>query len=247
MLLETVIAPIHARVAALNHQFQGRSAQAALKYYMANPQFGTIAMVSSFGAESVALLHMISQIDRTLPVLFLDTELLFAETLRYQLQVTELLKLNDVRTIRPDRNAMFARDQDGLLHQRDPDACCTLRKSEPLQQALAPFDSWITGRKQFQGQQRQNLQMFESEGENRIKLNPLTRWTAAQIRAYISKHNLPLHPLVAGGFPSIGCHPCTTRVADGEANRAGRWRGRDKDECGIHFEEPVRVRQDRAA
>ena len=247
MPLETFIAPVHADVAALNHRFRDLSVQAVLDYYLTGPQFGTVAMVSSFGAESVALLHMISEIDNTLPVLFLDTELLFAETLRYQLQVADLLKLSEVRVIHPDRNAMFARDQDNSLHRRDPDACCALRKSEPLQQALATFDGWITGRKRSQGSRRQKMQMFEHEGNSRIKLNPLAYWTAPQIGAYISKHNLPLHPLVAGGFPSIGCQPCTTTTTNNEDPRAGRWRGNEKNECGIHLAEPVPVPRDRAA
>ena len=122
-----------------------------------------------------------------------------------------------------------------LLHQRDPDACCALRKTEPLQKALGPFDAWITGRKRFQGRARMDLEFFENEADRRIKVNPLVHWTPQDVQDYMVNNRLPRHPLVAHGYPSIGCAPCTTRVVAGEDARAGRWRGRKKQECGIHF------------
>ncbi|MGR3343735.1 MAG: phosphoadenylyl-sulfate reductase [Paracoccaceae bacterium] len=235
MPLEAPLAPVLERVGELNARYRHHSATAVLEHALSDPQVGNIAMVSSFGAESVALLHMLSVMDRSVPVLFLDTEMLFDETLSYQAEVAESLRLTNVQVIRPDREATFHRDTDGLLHQRDPDSCCALRKSEPLQKALGPFDAWITGRKRFQGQDRMDLEFFENEADHRIKVNPLVHWTSQDVQDYMTNNRLPRHPLVAQGYPSIGCAPCTTRVAAGEDVRAGRWRGREKQECGIHF------------
>ena len=227
---------LNARVASLNTRYKHHGATAVLEKSLRDAAVGKVALVSSFGAESVVLLHLISVIDRTTPVIFIDTEMLFAETLTYQMELTERLHLADVRLIRADRNALFTHDNEGLLHLHDPDACCNLRKTEPLQKALDPFDSWITGRKRYQGGQRRALEFFENEDDLRIKINPLAHWETADVAEYIAQNRLPRHPLVAKGYPSIGCAPCTTRVNDGEDPRAGRWRDTDKEECGIHFE-----------
>lgn len=235
MPLEAPLAPVAERVDELNARYRHHSATAVLEHALGDPQVGPVTLVSSFGAESVALLHMLSVIDRTVPVLFLDTEMLFAETLAYQQQVADMLGLSDVRVIRPERTRLFARDIDGMLHRSDPDACCALRKTEPLQNALAPFDAWITGRKRFQGANRAGLNFFENEAGRRIKANPLVHWQPRDVQEYITNNRLPRHPLVAEGFASLGCLPCTSRIATGENPRAGRWRGRNKQECGIHL------------
>ena len=210
-------------------------AQTVLKHALDDQSIGPVALVSSFGAESVVLLHMISEIDKATPVIFLDTEMLFPETLTYQREVSEALGLTDVRVISPDRNEVLTEDVDGILHLADTDACCDLRKTRPLEKALADFGGWITGRKQFQNGQRAQLPLYEKDGR-RIKVNPLAKWSAAELKSYMDAHNLPRHPLVSQGYPSIGCMPCTTRVSDHEDPRAGRWRGKEKTECGIHFE-----------
>ena len=196
---------------------------------------GPTALVSSFGAEAVVLLHMVSVIDRTTPVLFVDTEMLFPETLDYQRDVAKRLRLSNVQVIRPDRDLTFLNDSNNGMHRTNPDGCCTLRKVEPLRRALAPYDAWITGRKRYHGGKRQRLDFFEAEGEARIKINPLAHFTREDVVEYMTNNRLPRHPLVSQGFASIGCAPCTTRTADGEDARAGRWRGTDKSECGIHF------------
>ena len=198
------------------------------------------ALVSSFGADSVVLLHMVSRIDPGTPVIFVDTEMLFAETLAYQVQLAQTFGLRDVRRVTPDREALFARDGDALLHRRDPDACCTLRKVEPLERALDGFDAWITGRRRGQAG-RGSLPLFE-RADGRTKVNPLAHWSRAKVADYMDLNDLPRHPLVAKGFASIGCAPCTSAVHPGEDERAGRWRGRDKVECGIHFENGKAVR-----
>ena len=193
-----------------------------------------LALVSSFGAESVVLLHLAAITRRDVPVLFIDTEMLFPETLAYQQEIAERLRLQNVRIIRAMNIADH--DPDGSLHLRNPDACCHLRKTAPLQDALMPFDGWITGRKRYQSGRRASLDFFEVEdGTGRIKVNPLARWAPQDIQDYMTENRLPRHPLVAQGYPSIGCTPCTSPVAEGEDPRAGRWRGQDKDECGIHF------------
>jgi phosphoadenosine phosphosulfate reductase len=200
-----------------------------------DPDLGRIALVSSFGAESVVLLHMVSVIDPGTPVLFIDTQMLFPETLSYQQEVAAKLGLQDVRTIHASKLSLLAGDPDGRLHSRDTDACCDLRKVQPMEHALAPFDSWITGRKRFQSGTRAALDFFETEGEIRIKINPLAHWAPEDVQEYMVNNRLPRHPLVAKGYPSIGCAPCTSPVKPGEDPRAGRWRGAQKEECGIHF------------
>lgn len=195
-----------------------------------------VAMVSSFGADSAVLLHMVAQIDRALPVLFIDTLALFPETVAYQRDLASHLGLSNVQTLSPDRTALFTRDSDGLLYRSNTRTCCQLRKSDPLMRALQGYDGWITGRKRHQAQTRASLARAEVEpATGRIRLNPLAEWDAPAIAAYLDAHDLPRHPLVARGYPSIGCAPCTTRVNTGEDPRAGRWRGTEKTECGIHF------------
>ncbi len=235
MPLEAPLAPVAERVADLNARYAHHAAADVLAHALDDPMIGPAALVSSFGAESVVLLHMMSVIDRTTPVLFLDTEMLFPETLDYQRKVAESLRLTDVSVIRPDRDRVFLRDLNNRLHAHNPDACCTIRKTEPLQRALTPFDAWITGRKRFHGGRRANIDFFEAEGDLRVKINPLAHWSPQDVSDYIQNNRLPKHPLVAKGYTSIGCLPCTTRTAAGEDLRAGRWRGKDKQECGIHF------------
>lgn len=201
---------------------------------------GRIALISSFGAESVALLHMVAAIDRATPVIFLNTGKLFGETLAYRESVVEHFGLTDVRDIRPDPVDAARTDPQGDLWNRDAAACCWFRKVLPLQRALTGFSAWVTGRKQFQSSGRASLSTFETEFD-RIKINPLANWSIEQIAEYIAEHDLPKHPLVAQGYASIGCAPCTSPVAASEDARAGRWRGEEKDECGIHFSDDGQV------
>lgn len=219
-------------VVSLNHRFRHHSATAVLTHALRD--LGHVALVSSFGAESVALLHMTALIDRTAPVLFIDTDMLFTETLVYQQEVAERLGLNNIQVVRASASAVKSQDPEGILHRSEPDACCDLRKTRPLQSALEGFDGWITGRKRFQSGRRASLEHFEKDGGG-IKINPLAHWRAEDVADYIAENRLPRHPLVARGYPSIGCAPCTSAVAKGEDARAGRWRNSDKDECGIHF------------
>jgi phosphoadenosine phosphosulfate reductase len=195
---------------------------------------GRIALVSSFGADSAVLLHIVSEIDRALPVVFVETGQLFEETLRYRDDLCALLGLTNVIVARPDAASLAGEDPEKFLFASDPDRCCEIRKVLPLGQALSGYDAWITGRKQFQAATRVTTPLFEAEGD-RVKVNPLVGWSATDVLDYIARANLPPHPLVAKGFPSIGCVPCTSPVKPGEDSRAGRWRGRAKVECGIHM------------
>ena len=209
-------------------------AQTVLAHALSDVQIGEVAVVSSFGAESVVLLHMLSEINKATPVIFLDTEMLFTETTQYHRDVAKFLGLTDVRVITPARDAVIINDVDGLLHQADTTACCHLRKVKPLNDALAEFCGWITGRKRYQSGVRATIPLFERDA-SKIKVNPLAAWTAADIATYMDTHSLPRHPLIAKGYPSIGCTPCTTRVGEHENARSGRWRDTVKTECGIHF------------
>lgn len=223
-----------ARAAQLNADLAGADATTILETALRNAHTGELAMVSSFGAESVVLLHLLSRVAPDTPVLFLETGMLFPETLAYQTQVAETLGLTDVRVIRPDSIDLFLHDPEGDLHDRDPDTCCALRKTKPLELALQAFDGVLTGRKRHQTSDRATMDIVEVDA-GKLRINPLASWTPQDIAAYMDAHALPRHPLVAKGFASIGCAPCTTKVAPGEDARAGRWRGRVKTECGIHF------------
>lgn len=194
---------------------------------------GRIALVSSFGAESAALLHLVATVDRTLPVLFIDTGKHFVQTSAYREELTHRLGLTDVRSVQPDAAEAASVDPKGDLWRRDNDACCALRKVRPLATALEGFDAWITGRKRMHGNLRSHLPIVQAAAPH-LKINPLARWSASDIAAYMAAHDLPPHPLVETGFSSIGCWPCTAPTAPGDDARAGRWRGLAKTECGIH-------------
>lgn len=192
-----------------------------------------LAVVSSFGTESAALLKVMAEVDAAIPVVFLDTGWLFAETLAYRDVLIEKLALTDVRSIRPAEETLKHEDPDGELWFSNPDACCRIRKVEPLSRALDPFAAWINGRKRFQGGLRADIPVVEADGA-RLKFNPFANVSREEIAAIFARADLPPHPLAASGFLSVGCMPCTSRTAPNEDERAGRWRGRGKTECGIH-------------
>ncbi|MBL8771807.1 MAG: phosphoadenylyl-sulfate reductase [Phenylobacterium sp.] len=192
-----------------------------------------LALVSSFGAESAVLLDIAAKVKPDIAVLFLDTGMLFGQTLDYRKTLAERLGLTNVRDLRPQYQDLATGDPQAKLWQTDTDACCHIRKVLPLDRALGEFDAWITGRKRFHGGDRLNLPVVE-HADGKVKFNPLANWGKADLDAYAAAHDLPPHPLVAQGFPSIGCWPCTSPAEEGEDVRAGRWKGMDKTECGIH-------------
>ncbi len=193
-----------------------------------------IAAVSSFGTGSAVLLHMISEIDRSLPIMFLDTGKHFAETLDFRDQLADHLGLTGVTVIKPDETVLTAIDGSGSLHKSDTGRCCAIRKVEPMARAIEPWRAWITGRKRYQAETRTMLPVFEVVG-SRIRINPLAGWRPGDMADYAKVHDLPVHPLRAYGYLSIGCLPCTEPARPGDGERSGRWAGLAKTECGIHL------------
>lgn len=224
----------HERLADLQRLAAGCDARGIVELALKHAFAGEAAVVSSFGAESAVLLHLVAEVDPATPILFLNTGKLFGETLRYRDRLQDQLGLADIRSIGPHPHDRAARDHDGTLWSRDTDACCDFRKVVPLKRALAGFAAQITGRKRFQTSARAEMNPVEFF-EGRFRFNPLADWTLADLEAYVAQHDLPRHPLVEDGYPSIGCIPCTRRVTGGEGYRDGRWAGLDKDECGIHI------------
>jgi len=193
-----------------------------------------IALVSSFGTESAVLLHMVAQVDRNVPVIFIDTKKHFWETLSYRSKLVDKLGLTDIRNIQPDADDLRLLDPSGDLHKSNPDMCCHIRKTAPLERALEGFDAWISGRKRFHGGSRTSIPTLEM-ADGRLKIEPLARFTAGDLEAYTRHYDLPRHPLLADGYRSIGCMPCTTKGGTIDNPRAGRWFGTSKSECGIHW------------
>ena len=195
---------------------------------------GKAAVVSSFGAESAVLLHMVSQVDKATPVIFLDTGKHFWETLSYRAKLIDQLGLTGVRIIAPDAGDLSTQDPDGTLHKTSADACCHIRKTIPLAKALEGFEVTISGRKRYHGAARATLD-FLSIADGRLKVEPLAGFSALDIAAYMKTHDLPPHPLTEIGYFSIGCEPCTQAGGSAADPRAGRWSGSAKTECGIHW------------
>jgi phosphoadenosine phosphosulfate reductase len=222
---------------ALSARFESATAQERLRAAITEFFPGKIALVSSFGADSAVLLHMVAAIDKAAPVIFVDTGHLFPETIAYRDKLVGSLGLTNVTTQRPDEHDLAEQDPEAFLWAQDPDACCRIRKVLPLARALEGYDAWISGRKRYQARTRGHLPIFEAEGR-RTKINPLADWSAKDLLAYFETHDLPRHSLVAQNYLSIGCIPCTSKVRPGEDPRAGRWRGRAKVECGIHTDFP---------
>ncbi|WP_375396811.1 phosphoadenylyl-sulfate reductase [uncultured Sphingomonas sp.] len=235
-LIDVRPAFIQADAAALNDRFAGVDTLDMLKTLFAADMLGRTAVVSSFGTESAVLLHLVARADPATPVIFVDTLKMFPETLAYRDTLLAAFGLTDHRTLEPQADTLAARDANGLRWSYDPDGCCDIRKVEPLRRAKAGLDSWISGRKAFQSQTRQDIARFEIE-HGRLKVNPLGDWLKADLDAYFAEFGLPRHPLEADGYSSIGCLPCTSKVLAGEDPRAGRWRGWQKTECGIHVPE----------
>lgn len=225
-------------VARLNARFADIETTEMISAVLQEGLLGRVAAVSSFGAESAVLLHLLASADPSVTVLFLETGKHFPETLAYRDMLVARLGLTDLRNLIPEAAAVSEKDETGLRWSYDPDGCCEIRKVIPLDRAMAGFDASITGRKGFQSATRAGLQRFELDG-GKIKFNPLADWDKTRIEAYMAEHDLPPHPLVEAGYPSIGCAPCTSKVKAGEDPRAGRWRGWEKVECGIHSAVPI--------
>ncbi|MEB2284582.1 MAG: phosphoadenosine phosphosulfate reductase [Polyangiaceae bacterium UTPRO1] len=199
-------------------------------------------LTCSFQHEGVVLAHMLQSIAPATPVVFIDTGYHFPETLAYRDQLVELIGFNLVE-VRPALSKEEVERRHGPeLFRHDPDRCCEINKVEPLRRALRNVRAWINGRRRDQAVTRNALPVLEELKNGIVKVNPLVRWRARDTHEYMQRHALPLHPLFERGYASIGCAPCTRPVLAGEDERAGRWAGRDKVECGIHtaFNDPGR-------
>jgi phosphoadenosine phosphosulfate reductase len=229
--------PERDRAAELSARFGAEHADSVLRAAIMRLFPGKIALVSSFGADSAVLLHMVSQIDPATPVVLVDTGHLFKETLAHRDALVARLGLVNCRTLEPEALDLRDQDPEAFLWARDQDACCRVRKVLPLARALDGREAWISGRKRFQANTRADLALFETVG-GRVKINPLAAWSPRDLLDYMNAWGLPRHPLVARNYLSIGCMPCTSPVRPGEDPRAGRWRGKGKVECGIHTSFP---------
>jgi len=233
--------PVDERLARLNGELREASAQTILRVSLIREWPDQITYVSSFGAESAAMLALIADVDPNLPIIFLETGMHFPQTLDYKEEITERLGLTNVRDFAPSETERKVLDPKNDLWKTDPDPCCELRKVRPLEPALNGFTAWITGRKRFHGGARLSLPVFE-HASGRFKVNPMASWTQEDIDRFFIFRGLPKHPLVAQGYPSIGCWPCTKPAVDPSDVRSGRWAGQGKTECGLHVEKAERPR-----
>ena len=220
------------RAAELSAQYEALTPQEILRDAIRNQFFGDITLSSSFGADSAVLLHMVSEIDPALPVLFLDTDRHFFQTLQYRDELATRLGLTNIIVLKADAEEAAGEDAKNTLWRTNPDRCCDLRKVRPLNRLMEGYGAWISGRKRHQAKTRANLPIVEWDGKH-FKVNPLATWIQGDLDAYFAAHNLPPHPLVEQGFASIGCFTCTKPVETGADARSGRWSDSEKVECGI--------------
>lgn len=215
-----------------------------LLHMMIREEFpGKIGLISSFGADAALLLSMVADVDPATPVLFLETQKHFPETIDYANTLIKQLRLSNVHWLKPDPEMLARIDEDGTLWSKQPNRCCWLRKVEPLNRAVAELglEALITGRKRYQTPERANLEAIELDEDKIFRINPLAAWSKEEQSREVTARGLPSHPLVEKGYFSIGCAPCTAPVIDGQDERAGRWahtigiENEQKTECGIHL------------
>jgi phosphoadenosine phosphosulfate reductase len=214
-----------------------------LRAMIRNEFKGKIALISSFGADAALMLSLVADVDPTTPILFLETQKHFPETLDYARALTQQVGLTQVHWLTPDAHLVAKTDPQDTLWSTQPNRCCWLRKVEPLNRAVAELGitALITGRKRYQTQERAQMQTIELDEHNIFRINPLALWDKTQQKDEAKKRHLLEHPLVAKGYLSIGCAPCTQPVAQGQDERAGRWahtigfEDEQKVECGIHL------------
>jgi phosphoadenosine phosphosulfate reductase len=197
--------------------------------------FPKVVISSSFQTQSLPLLLMISSCAPEIKVLFIDTGFHFPETIRFRDEVVDRQKLN-LEIIKPEKTTKEFQEENGDLYIRQADTCCQINKTIPFQKTLAGKSAWISGIRRDQTTNRNKIPIISQHPFLPLyKISPLAAWNSKEVDAYTMEHNLPTHPLHQTGFLSIGCAPCTTPVNGNEEERAGRWRGIDKVECGIHF------------
>lgn len=229
------------KLTELQRKYGALDAKDLLREMIGSVFKGKIALISSFGADAALLLSLVAEIDNKTPVLFLETYKHFPETLQYVETIKNKLGLQNLIFLTPDPEMLKRIDEKGDLWSSNPDRCCWLRKVEPLDRYVKDtgLEALITGRKRYQNSERSTLETIELDDKNIFRINPLANWDKARQKEEAAKRNLPAHPLVAQGYLSIGCAPCTSPVKAGEDERAGRWRhtakgNEQKTECGLH-------------
>jgi len=231
----------------LNQEFETQSPQEIIAWAVSEFR-GKLGMTSSFGPESGVLLHMVSRIDAEVPVLFLETGYHFPETIEYKNRLVELTGMKQVRELRADtaKKAKVVAEHDGVPYEKNPDLCCHINKVEPLDEALTGLSAWMSGIRRHQSDARKSVRIVEQYDNGLFKISPLCNFTSRDAWWYLKEHNIPLHPLYEKGYLSIGCWPCTRPVQAGDDERAGRWAGKAKTECGIHTFKEVLDKKDKA-
>ena len=225
--------PLNFDIDQLNLEFETQSPQDILAWSWGRFQTKIVAS-SSFQTQSVALLHMVSQVCPDMKVLFLDTGFHFGETLAYRDNLQDLFNLK-IKNIYPDpETTQHLRNPSDPLYFKDPDLCCRINKIRPMERAILGIDAWVSGIRRDQTPSRRDVQIFERQNDNLVKIHPLAMWTKRDLWSYINHYQLPLHPLFNKGYTSIGCTPCTRPIIEGGDERAGRWEGQIKTECGLH-------------
>lgn len=240
----------HARdLVKLNQEFEAKHPEEVIRWAVREFK-GGIAMTSSFGPESGVLLHIVSRIDPSTPVLFLETGYHFPETLQYKEELIRLFDLKNVIDLKadPKRKAEVVKQYEGVPYEKNPDLCCQINKVDPLDQAIQEYEAWMSGIRRHQTDFRKSVQIIEEYGRRGgaappagaettpllYKISPLANMTSREMWWYLKEHEIPKHPLYDKGYLSIGCWPCTRPVQEGDDERSGRWAGKAKTECGIH-------------
>lgn len=223
------------QITQLSNEFETKSPQEIIAWAI-DTFWPQVAMSSSFQTQSMPLLHIASRVRRDLLVFFLDTGYHFWDTLTFREKIAAEWKLNVLDLYRDSRWDVFVRQDVRTLPVQDPDLCCFLHKVQPMQKALKDLTAWITGIRRDQTATRAKAKILELQEDGLLKVNPLLNWTKADVDSYVEEHDLPVHMLSKVGFRSIGCAPCTVAVGLGDNERAGRWVGHGKTECGLHTE-----------
>ena len=217
----------------LNKKFEISSPEEIIKKSL-NLFEKKIIYISSFGTESAIILHMISEVDKNVPIALLNTNFLFDKTLDYKNKLINILKLNNFLEIFPDNSDLKDHDLKNDLWKSNVEKCCHIRKVKPLNKLLKKYDAWISGRKAYQGGERKEIKPFEYN-DGKIVVNPLANYEQRQVSEYFKNNNLPLHPLIEEGYLSVGCTNCTFKASNINDPRSGRWINQTKTECGIHY------------
>jgi len=220
-------------VVSLSKQFEAKTPQEIIRWAV-DAFAPDIAMSTSFQTQSMSLLHMVTRIRPDIKIFFLDTGYHFWDTLIFREKIQHEWNLNVVDLYRDSRWDVFARQNTRTLPGQDPNLCCYIHKVQPMQKALSGLRAWISGIRRDQTPERAHAGILELQDDGLLKVNPLLNWTKRDVQAYMEEYHLPAHPLYERGYRSIGCAPCTIPVTSADDDRAGRWAGRGKTECGLH-------------